>query len=670
MRRVFYGLVPMAVLGALLSGCSGVYFNTTFNAEKAHAQALDMRAKRLRENPDDTVAVTEEEKAKLTRAISKSSKVLELWPAHPDYAPRAVFRIAESQFLLQDYDAAALKYDEYLRAFPEGKQVPLARVRRAQALYYDGQDLSARDALAEVFASNPEGEVRREALLLQARMRVDEASGLEGLALYDQLLSDGSIASPEARLELHWRAAQVAEKLGEWERARHHALQADAPTVTVRARYRQKRLAAMALFHLGRNAEGLDEVRTMLKQREYRPYRADLKLLEGIGTEGIEGVGEPATAGAWQEALKYYREAVRLEPRSPAAAEAWYRIGLHVLDVDNRADDARAYFDSASMAARSSEWGERAAEAADALKRLEDLVRQDTAWPPSRFLGLDTLELARERDSLLAAGVDSATALAVMKNARPAPSGVRRPESVHEPAFLIAELYHFRLPKPDSARRYLRRVTDSPYEDSTYTRRALYALAWLEEQDFAADGGKARADSLYRALLERYPETEWAKVAEQNLGLPATTRTPGDRADSLFREVEQRMLAGEAPAKVMPAYRAVVEHYPGTDAAARALYAIAVLTQQDAAKGPPGEAAMKRVVEAWRDVQEKLPNTPYADVASIRVSLLESGDPEDSSGSRGGRGSYEPEEEEVEEVDDPGVPRVETVDPAGEEDLY
>src|SRR5690606_12642673 len=112
----------------------------------------------------------------------------------------------------------------YIRYFPDGENVPLARVRLAQSLYRDGKTLAARDALQEALAADPEGDAHREAMLLAARMRIDEEDGREGFALYEQLLNEGAFPTPEGRNEARWRAATLAFEIGAWEKARTYAL--------------------------------------------------------------------------------------------------------------------------------------------------------------------------------------------------------------------------------------------------------------------------------------------------------------------------------------------------------------------------------------------------------------------------------------------------------------
>ncbi len=608
-RPAVFGAVWGALLATLaLSGCSGVYFNTTFNAEKAHKQALRLRAERLEKDPDDSLAVSPEERAKLVRAITKSSKVLELWPRHPEYAPRAVFRIAECQLLLGEHASAAQKYDEFLRNFPEHEKVPLARSRMAVALYEDGKALAAREALDDALARNPTGEARREALLLQARMRIDGESGEEGLEVYEQLLAEGAFPTVEGRNEARWRAALLAYDLGRWDRARVHALAAGEGTVPFRVDLRNRRLANLALIEAGRFAEARDEARALGRDGDFRPFRADFRLLEARAEQGL---------GNWDKARELYLEATRLDPRSPVSAEAWYRLGLHAFDVEGNEDSARVFFDSAARSGVGAEYGARGAEDGGSLARLAELRVVDTT------------------------GADSA-----------------RP---HYRSFMIAELFHFRLPRIDSARVHLERIVASPVEDTAYSKRAFFALAWLEEEA----GNSARADSLYRVMLARWPGTEWAKRAEIELGLPSTVRTADDKARDLFLAAEALMVAGAPPARVAPAYRRVIEEYPQSRIAPRAQYALAVLAER-AAVAAPGQEAADSAKAAYEAVRDAYPGTPYADAADRWIASLESvvaaGDSP--------LPTYSTEEGEEEVESDESRPRVERLDSRGEEDLY
>ena len=610
MRRAFAllsrtaSLALLLVSGFALQGCS-VYYNTYFNAEKAYDQALRLRDKRLELNPEDTLVVAPEEKAKLERAIVKSSKVLELWPNNKKYAPKAVFLIAESYLLMEDYDQAAQKYAEFIRYFPTHEKIPVARAHYAKALYLDGQNLNARDELAALLATNPQGEAKREALLLSARMQVDENSGAEGLALYEKLLEEGAFATPEARSEAHWQAAQLAYGLGQWERARRHALAPEISILPPRLQYRNHKLAILCLYELGRYDEGIAEAVSLAKGKQYRLVRPELQLLEARGREGKRD---------WAGAEALYRKVVKVSDRTAVEAEAFYRIALHFWNVADREDSARVYFDSAAAAGRQFEFGALGDQKAQALARIIELRVVDTT------------------------GADST-----------------RP---HYRDFTIAEIFLLDLERTDSARVHLNRIAADTLEDSLHTRRALYALAYLEEEA----GNKARADSLYRALMKRYPGTEWAKQSEKNLGLPPTVQTIEDKAHILFLEAERRRFAGDDVAtRVIPAYREVATQYPTAREAAKALFVVAFLREGQAITPPISAVAVDSAKAAYEAVRKGYPGTIYADEAGAR--LEGSGESSSSPGSA-------PEESTEEADDGEGKPVVESVDPKDEEDLY
>ncbi|MCD6023279.1 MAG: hypothetical protein K0Q91_195 [Fibrobacteria bacterium] len=593
----------------LLAGCS-VYYNTYFNAEKAHGQAIRLREKRLDLNPEDTLVVSPEEKAKLERAIVKSSKVLELWPDNKKYAPKAVFLIAESYLLMEDYDQAALKYAEFIRYFPAHENIPLARAHRAKALYLDGQKLNARDELAALLATNPQGEAKREAMLLSARMQVDENSGAEGLALYETLLAEGAFTTPEARVEAHWQAARLAFSLREWEKARRHALAPEIKILPPRLQYRNQKLAILCLYEMGRYDEGIAEVASLMKQKQFRLARPDLQLLQARGHEGKQD---------WTRANLLYRRAAEAAARTAVSAEAFYRIALHFWIADNREDSARAYFDSAAVSGTQFEFGSLGDQKSRALGRILELRVPDTTG-----------------------------------------SYATRP---HYQDFTIAEIYLFDLGRSDSARRHLDRIVADTAEDSVHTRRAFYALAWLEEEA----GNKARADSLYGVLMKRYPGTEWAKQAEKNLGMPPTVQTLEDKAHLLFLEAERRRFAGEDIAtRVIPAYREVAAQYPASQDAGKALFVIAFLREEQAVAPPFSTVAIDSARAAYQAVRTAYPGTIYAEKAGAK---LDGGGDAPVPGGGDGQGSADESAGEPEDNNE-GKPVVESVDPKDEEDLY
>ncbi len=551
-KRLWWLLAPF------LGGC--VYFNTYFNANKAYEQALRMREERLEKNPEDTVLLSNDEKLKLERCITKCSKVLELYPDKLKYAPKALFLMGESYLLEQDYLHAVEKYEELLRYYPKAEEAPLAEVHRAKAVYLEGQSLKAKSLLSDILARKPSGKVRREALLLKAQMAMSDSSSDSALVDYETLLAEGGLTREE-RAQAHWEAARMAFDLGQWERARGHALAKERFALPTPMLYRNEKLALQCLYHEKRFREGITEGQAMERRKQFYKYRPEIQLLIAQGYAG---------EGDWASAERLFRGVPPLSPHSALAAEAFYRIGDHWLNVAHREDSARVYFDSAAAAGSVYEYGRLAEEKSKALSRLSEL--------------------------------------------RTIPADSSDPQSQN---FMISELFLFDLNQVDSAVSRLTRIVQSPRFDSTYTMRAAYALAYIDET-YLRD--TVKSDSMYRYVLQHFPHTEWAKQSQKNLGMTPTVVTAEDSAKTLFLAAEKRRFDGaDLDSVVIPAYRQVAELFPQTQHAAQALYVIAKLNEKLADQQPPVPGSLDSAKAEYADLRKHYSNTPYGEVATEKL---------------------------------------------------
>jgi hypothetical protein len=326
---------------------------------------------------------------------------------------------------------------------------------------------------------------------------------------------------------------------------------------------RNEKLAVLCLYRLQKFAAGIEAVGGMSGRKAFTPFRAELRLLLAMGHEGL---------GEWKTAESHYREVPGLSPKTAVAAEAFYRLASHYLEVLGLEDSARVLFDSAAAAGQTYEYGKLGAEKAAALSRLAELRK---APPPD--------------------------------SSQP-----------HYRDFMMAELFLFRLDQVDSALVRLDRIVASPQTDTAHTLRAAYARAFIQEE-FLLD--KAKSDSLYRFVLDSFPGTDWAKQAEKNLGLKPTVETREDQAHAKFLAAEELRFAGEDfQATVIPAYREVAALYPGSRHAAKALFVVAMLGENLAQREPPAEGALDSAKAAYRELAERYPGTPYARIAGDKLS--------------------------------------------------
>jgi outer membrane protein assembly factor BamD (BamD/ComL family) len=190
-------------------------------------------------------------------------------------------------------------------------------------------------------------------------------------------------------------------------------------------------------------------------------------------------------------------------------------------------------------------------------------------------------------------------------------------QETHYRDFMIAELFLFRLETVDSALGHLDRIVQDPRQDSTHTMRAAYARAFIQDEFKQA---KPVSDSLYRYVLEKYPNTEYAKQSERNLGLKPSVQTDEDNAHKLFLEAEAiRFGGGELRTAVIPAYAKVVAQHGSTRDAAKAQFVIAMIYEQMANGEEKVPGSLDSAISAHQSTRERYPQTPYGMASDTKL---------------------------------------------------
>lgn len=134
----------------------------------------------------------------------------------------------------------------------------------------------------------------------------------------------------------------------------------------------------------------------------------------------------------------------------------------------------------------------------------------------------------------------------------------------------LANLFYIGSDLRDSAWTWYSRIADE-YATTPYAGRALYVIAQILAADSTRDNSVP--DSLYREVIRRFPETEFAAQSRRHLGLPAVAGTK-DAAFLAYACAETLMLAGRGR-EAIPALEEILREYPGSPYAAKARYAIA-----------------------------------------------------------------------------------------------
>ena len=263
------------------------------------------------------------------------------------------------------------------------------------------------------------------------------------------------------------------------------------------------------------------------------------------------------------------------------AARAYYQQGLHE-QVDLKAyETALNFYDSSYIARPPSKWGKESKERYDALKRLLVLQSNNDAM-----------------DSLA-------------QSSKP----------FFDNEFQIAELFLFKLSESDSAVARLNGIIENS-DDSLKVLRASYARAFIYDE-FLND--PETAEEYYMEVIEKYPNSEYAKQAQANLGMRVTLKTQEDlahekflAAESLWLEakslpLESMDLVDSAYTKALNAYDSVFVEFPTTQTGIQALYMSAMLY----ASFPEG---LDSTAAKLRKIRDLSPMSPWGKSAAIMLS--------------------------------------------------
>lgn len=528
------------LLAAFLQGCTCcAYLNHMFNAERAFEEAASIRTARLDSIPGDSSLPTPDERKQYDRVIEKGSRVLERFPKNKKRTSEAVFLMAESFRYKQDWNKAITKYDEFERYFSNHDSMPVVQYQRAYCLYRNGEYNISRFALEPVLEAGKSHPYYYEGQNLLSLLQEKADLPNEAIAALENMLKD-TLGTPYMRAKIHFRLAGLYFKIENWEKAREHYLAKEIKELTSRERMTASIQAAECLVNKEDFLTAADEYKALMKESDYED-----KLPEFVVRYGeLLKLG-----GKIKEARSAFRRAIEDYPRTDYCARSYFHLGDDEQERKRNYDQALIYYDSSFVSRPNSSWGRDSRERRDALRRM--LALQQT----NEKIKSDTTAVAKKK--------------------------------FFDSEFQIAELFLFKLSEVDSAIQRLDDIIESS-DDSIRTLRALYARAFIFDE-FKNEPDKAEAQ--YKEIIEKYPNTDYAKQAQVNLGMKVTAKTNEDYAYERFLKAESLWFAAEAVPlekiaevdsayqRAVMAYDSVYNDYPETQSGIQALFVKGVFYQ-------------------------------------------------------------------------------------------
>ncbi|MBN2029746.1 tetratricopeptide repeat protein [bacterium] len=184
-------------------------------------------------------------------------------------------------------------------------------------------------------------------------------------------------------------------------------------------------------------------------------------------------------------------------------------------------------------------------------------------------------------------------------------------EETDKNLFLLGELYLFRFSKPDMAIDQYHLILNQ-FPESAYAPQALYNLCFIMNDVYL---DTAKADSCFRELIERYPETTFANIVRAHLGFESIV-TREDSIQHIFTLAENSLLIENNPQKAIKQYGMILERFPNSVYAPQAAYTMGWIYENQL-------DSLNRAYVFYSDLLKNYPETPYAQQVKEKVRAVE-----------------------------------------------
>jgi tetratricopeptide (TPR) repeat protein len=504
--------------------------------EEAYEQSAVLRQARQDSVPGDSILEDGEEKKLYDRVIEKGSRTVERFPKNKRQVPKAVFMMAEAFRHKGEWRQAIEKYDELERYFPQYDSMPKAEYERAYCYYENEEYALSKFSTEHILENGEKHKYYLPALELMSLLQEKEGLPSDAIASLEAMLAS-NFGTPWTRAKAKMRLANLYYEQKNYSKAREHYSDKELFILPATERYKAQSTAAECLLMLsdtsGRTAA--NEYGALADSVAFKDKRSFSLIRQG---EILLSINEESGIGL-------LRKAAYSEPKSEIASRAFFGIG-DFRQKGKKYPEAISFYDSSFQIKPASYWGKESYSRKTALSKL--LALKDTV-------------------------------INLQKTEKP----------FFPQEFQIAELFLLKLSEIDSALTLLAKM-DSTLEDSILKARATYTRAFIYDE-FKRDTSKAYP--LYRKLIENFPQLNYAKQAQANMGLQVTLKTKDDWAHDAFLKAEEAWLnaqkipvenineVDQAYQNAIALYDSVIIGFPQTQTALQAMYAKACILLDD-----------------------------------------------------------------------------------------
>jgi TolA-binding protein len=585
-----------SLLSVFLTGCA--YFNTFYNARKYFQEAYKAAEK------NKTNDLAGDERNKFQKSVEKALLLLEDYP-DGKWADDALLLLGQSYFYLKDYNASERRLNELVTGYPSSEFVNEARFWLAKNKVATQRFQEAENDLVGLTSRNISKKQKGEITFYQARFYENKKDYSKAIETYRQVLKTDEKAWG-ARV---WFAiGNACDSLGAFDRSAEAFRQvmrySPDPEMEFDAQFR----FARAKKDMGQFEEAV-QILEKLQRNEKNKSKIPMLRLEAADCLTRKG----DTPGA----MLTYQDLIQSNPNTDASAESYYRLGD--LYETGRKDYNKAldHFSQVRKQSGRSIYADSADIKGRDILRLNALGQViGMALRGEKGEAVEVGSMAQEDTAAAAVGDSLSHNIALHPDSLSADSLARRnsrqaiaenpelksfnKEELDKNLSLLAELYLFRFHIPDSALAHYRLLADR-FPDSPYTPQALYNLGYLYQ---SVRRDSMRADSCFRVLVHRHPNTPHARGVQKQLGI-GNAISAEDSAWSAFSRAESVFWNDDNPGLAAEQYLDLWKRYPKTSAAPKALYSAGWVYEK-------AMNSQEKALAAYDTLIARFPDSPFA----------------------------------------------------------
>lgn len=556
-RDVIKSVSAVVLLCLILSlGAGCVYYNTFYNARKAFDKAETTRKK--------TKSLGRSNSGAYKIAIEKSLKVVENHPNSKWYDD-ALYVLGISYYHSGQYLKSERRLRELLAEYPDSKYKREVTLYLAKTKLQQDEITDAMEIFESIFGADYKKSIKAEAAMALGNYHFNNRNYKDSDRFY-LAVRDSLGTEEESKIAQTYIADGLYDQYL-FEDALGSYLQLLGLNPTTGEKYHALSMASSCSYKLQRIADGMDYLNTLIADELYFDSVGVLTLRLADGYEQDENI---------DEAVAMYDEVASNEEMKRFSGLAHYRLGLiYQYDFDDL-KKAKEHYDKTVEVSRSSDVGRLALEKSADIGKIEAFAHS---------LDIDSTTTQEEIDA-----------------------------AAHT-QYLLAELFWFRLNKPDTAILEMQYLIDS-FSNSYEVPRARIALAQMYRAHLS---DTATADSILRLALEEAPKSDYLPEVLDQLDLLGSAADTG-YAKLYIHQAETYLDSGKtdfARAK----YQYVVDNFPDSRYYLQARFALIWVTEM---YDSPGDSSLIFAYSAFAD---SFPSSFWGVEANKRTTYQESARP-------------------------------------------